>query len=120
MSRQTADVLCEVAAERERQDAKWGEQNHPDGTGGFVVRAGRAVPDSVVEEVRRDRAVGAQRACDEAARDGRLTFRHILREEVEEAFAEHDLAALRKELVQVAAVAVSWVEAIDRRNRSAA
>jgi hypothetical protein len=25
----TASVLAEVAAERVRQDAKWGEQNHP-------------------------------------------------------------------------------------------
>jgi hypothetical protein len=26
-------VLAEIADERARQDAKWGEQNHPDGTG---------------------------------------------------------------------------------------
>ena len=28
----TFAVLDEVRAERARQDAKWGEQNHPDGT----------------------------------------------------------------------------------------
>jgi hypothetical protein len=39
----------------------------------------------------------------------------ILREEVYEAFAEEDPAALRTELIQVAAVAATWVDAIDRR-----
>ena len=29
----TASVLEEVSAERERQNAKWGEQNHTNGTG---------------------------------------------------------------------------------------
>jgi hypothetical protein len=29
------DVLVEVADECARQDAKWGEQNHPDGTGQY-------------------------------------------------------------------------------------
>ena len=29
----TSAVLAEVAAERRRQDDRWGEQNHPDGTG---------------------------------------------------------------------------------------
>ena len=28
----TDDVLTEVAAERVRQDERWGQQNHPDGT----------------------------------------------------------------------------------------
>ena len=36
-------------------------------------------------------------------------------EEVAEAFAEADVRRLRAELVQCAAVAVKWVEAIDRR-----
>lgn len=44
-----------------------------------------------------------------------MDWLHILREEVAEAFAETDPVALRGELVQVAAVAVAWAEAIDRR-----
>ena len=40
-------------------------------------------------------------------------------EEVAEAFEEHDPARLRSELVQVAAVAVAWVEKIDRDARNA-
>lgn len=96
-------VLAEVAAERIRQDKKWGEQNHPDGTG---PHAGHEW--AVLSKVARDE-------CQEAARRGKCTWLLILREEVYEAFAEDDPAKLREELVQVAAVATQWVEAIDRR-----
>lgn len=111
----TLAVLVEVRMERARQDAKWGEQNHHDGTGAFSIRDGRPVPDRYVGEVRRARADAAQQACDEAFANGRGTWRLILLEEVHEALAEDDPARLRAELVQVAAVAVKWIEALDRR-----
>jgi hypothetical protein len=57
-------------------------------------------------------------ACQMATADGRVTWRHILTEEVYEAFAESDPTKLRAELVQVAAVAVQWIQAIDRRPTS--
>lgn len=57
----------------------------------------------------------ARLECDERHKAGEATWLDILREEVLEAFAEDDPARLRTELVQVAAVAVAWVEAIDRR-----
>lgn len=91
-----------VRREREAQDAKWGEQNHPDGTGLTLLDLERA-------EVARER-------CKEAAAEGRLTWRDILLEEVAEALAEADPELLRAELVQVAAVAHAWVEALDRRH----
>jgi hypothetical protein len=95
-----AAVLAEVAAERRRQDERWGEQNHDDGTGtergAFVARVLR-------------------RACDRRHAEGVGTWADILAEEVGEAFGESDPAALRTELVQVAAVAVAWAGAIDRR-----
>lgn len=99
------DVLWEVQRERQRQHAKWGEQNLPDGTGGPLTALF---------------ADAYRRACQAAAKDGRCTFHHILREEVFEAAAETDAAKLRAELVQVAAVAVQWIEALDRRARAAA
>jgi hypothetical protein len=49
------------------------------------------------------------------AQEGTTTWKHILREEFLEAMAEEDPEQLREELVQVAAVAVAWIEAIDRR-----
>lgn len=94
-------ALDEVAAERVRQDAKWGEQNHPDGTRPTIPTLNA-----------REQAI---HECDYAHRNGTGTWRHILEEEVAEAFAESDPVKLRAELVQVAAVAVAWVEAIDRR-----
>ena len=98
----TENVLLEVLAERRRQDARWGQQNHPDGTG---------------RECDKFSAREARDACDRAFREGWPgTWAHILREEVAEALAESDPAALRAELVQVAAVAGAWVEAIDRRS----
>lgn len=94
------NVLMEVLGERERQEKKWGQQNWPDGTGG---------------EGSKDAADNARALCDLAASEDRLTYRDILCEEFYEALAEADAEKLRKELVQVAAVASAWVEAIDRR-----
>ncbi|MFE0132426.1 hypothetical protein ACFWY6_12765 [Streptomyces sp. NPDC059037] len=96
----SASVLGEIAAERVRQDAKFGEQNHPDGTG-------------TVEQQKY--AESARRWCQTAFGSGYGTWSDVLAEEVAEANAERDPAKLRAELVQVAAVAAAWIEAIDRR-----
>ena len=96
----TMRVLSEVQAERAAQDVTWGVQNHPDGTGG----RGRVAS-----------ANAARIACQSSAERGEVTFLDILAEEVAEAFAETGPELLRAELIQVAAVCVAWVEAIDRR-----
>ena len=96
----TARIGTDVARERLRQVEKWGEQNHPDGTGGSNTE--------ILVQLARD-------AADSAAKAGKLTWLDILREETEEAAAEVDPEKLRAELVQVAAVAVAWIEHIDRR-----
>jgi hypothetical protein len=93
-------VLAEIAAERHQQDARWGEQNHPDGTGSWYASD----------------AAQARKECEEAAGTGDLSWRHILLEEVAEAMAEERPDDLRRELIQVAAVAAAWAEAIDRRS----
>lgn len=95
-----AAVLTDVQAERGRQDAEWGEQNHRDGTG---------------NKSQQERAEFARRWCKSAFESGYGTWADVLGEEVAEAVAERDPAKLRAELVQVAAVAVAWIEAIDRR-----
>lgn len=97
----TLSVLPEVAYERASQDAKWGQQNHKDGTGSASDR---------------QLSKAARSLTDYRAKNGTLAWRQILDEEVREAFAESDTDNLREELIQVAAVAVAWVEAIDRRN----
>jgi len=95
-----AAILTRIEAECKRQEAKWGVQNHPDGTDAAEWRVAR----------RR-----AKRHCDKAAEEKKLTWKHILEEEVCEAFAEVAPAALIEELVQCAAVIVSWIAAIERR-----
>jgi predicted house-cleaning noncanonical NTP pyrophosphatase (MazG superfamily)/8-oxo-dGTP pyrophosphatase MutT (NUDIX family) len=95
-----ARVLADVAAERAAQDAMWGLQEFPDGTG----------PE------RTDAAERAKSACRDAWSRGELTWRHILTEEYFEALAESEPRALRAELVQTAAVAVKWIQSLDRRH----
>lgn len=92
-------IFADVRAERDAQDAKFGVQDLPNGTGGQFAH--------VADHYRR--------ACDAsfARREG--SFRHVFLEEVWEAMAESDPEALRAELIQAIAVGVKWVEAIDRK-----
>lgn len=94
-------VAKDVQAERERQDAKWGEMHYPNGTG----RPGDLYF-----------AAGFKAIC-KANDPTEDNWRDILAEEVHEAFAETDPATLRAELIQVAAVAQAWAEDIDSRGR---
>lgn len=68
-------MLAEVAAERAAQDARWGEQNHPDGP--YLGCLGH-----------RARACRQQQVVEAAAAGGRLAWEDILLEEVYEAVAE--------------------------------
>jgi len=109
-----SSVLVEIAEERQRQDATWGEQNHPDGTGPRVAFAGHlGCMAEAAEQFRlaTHAAAGQLPGLDH----GPLTWRHILLEEVFEAFAEDHPDQLRAELIQAAAVAAAWIEALDRR-----
>lgn len=92
--------MVDLDQERQRQLAKFGEQYHPDGT-------------SLTED--RERANSARHICQSMARMGQLTWRDILHEEVQEAFAEKDPALLRAELVQVSAVCAAWIADLDNR-----
>jgi len=98
-------VLDEIYFERKRQDEKWGEQNHPNWTsdlsGAFLI--------GDHEE--------AKNTCDSSFKRGCGSYAHILLEEFQEAMNEaimQNNEDLRTELIQVAAVAVAWVEKIDR------
>lgn len=89
----------EVRAERARQDAEWGVQNHPDGTGGQYDWEAQHHID----------------VADMAAQDGVLTFADQFLGDVYSALCHEDPADLRKALITVEAVARGWREAIDRR-----
>lgn len=97
----TMPVLHEVALERERQDVKWGQQNHPNVFHRPLIPA----------------ADKARRACDVRHELGEGSYADIVVEELAEACDEAlagNVANLREELVQTAACVVAWIEAIDR------
>lgn len=95
---ETGGVFAEVDRECQNQKAKFGVQSHTDGTSPTF----------------KPMADAARMACDRADREGSTTWFHIAREEFWGAMSEIDRAKLRAELVQLAAVAVSWVMDIDR------
>lgn len=95
-------VFEDIHKERARQDAKWGEQNHP-----IVSDADRVFSEGM--------AIKTRAICDEAAELGVCTWYDIAREEFFEAFAESDPAKQRKELIECAAVLVAAAECIDRK-----
>lgn len=94
------EISAEVYEERIRQEKKFGVQDHPDGTGGEKFRE--------LSDKKRE-------ANQKAFAEGRPLWRHILTEEFFEVIAEDDEDRLREELVQLIAVGVQWVQAIDRR-----
>lgn len=115
-------ALLAVSAERDRQDRKWGVQDHPDLDPVLVGRPGGATPQRHAECLEIPTAGRAKFLCGTAADRGEVTWAAILTEELceaVEAAALGDREALRSELMQVAAVAVAWMEALDRRVEAA-
>lgn len=106
----TTDVLAEIHEERQRQDAKWGEQNHPLLDPILRDRG----PHRMASEYEVPHADRARTMCQWAATAGTVTWGHILVEEVAEFVCAPDVAAMRAELVQIAAVAVAAIEYIER------
>ena len=97
MTARTPAVLLDIAAERAWQQEKWGEQNHPNGTGpGIYQSHASALPNWQLRDI-------AKRRTDRHTAEGIVTYADILLEEVAEALAEEDPAKLRAELIQVAA-----------------
>lgn len=92
------DVLAEVQTERLRQNVLWGIQDHADNT----------FPLAFDEDT-------AKRICEKAFREGKGSWAHILFEEFCEVMCAKTVGDMREELIQLAAVATQWVEAIDRR-----
>lgn len=94
----------EIWAERKRQIEKRGIQERASGNSHDEYALAEAT---------------AKKRYAEHLAAGTLTWLDILREEVYEAFAAPNDANLREELVQVIAVAASWLLDIDRRGTGA-
>lgn len=117
-----ARILAAITAERERQDAKWGERNH-DSVWEVVVRHLVRPVEEMAAHYGVPTAAAAKDACERAARGGHVAWADILVEEVAEAIEaavleQHDEVSAEdvdRQIVQVAAVCVSWLEARARR-----
>lgn len=116
------DVLACVMLERGRQDAKWGEQNHPDFIQVTDLQTGDNKGDMPLPQ--RFTYYGlpteedAKRDCESTFKRGKGNWGHILVEEISESFGTEDEAKLEEELIQSAAVIVAWVQCIRRRRAS--
>lgn len=108
----TIQVLEEVFEERSRQVDRYGHNDDlADGSGPETRWLLPYTSDSA------QAVESALRADYEGFEDetGKPTWVHLLREELAEVFAEDDSDRLQEELVQVAALAVSWVESLRGR-----
>lgn len=122
-------IFADIDAERARQDAKWGAQNHPMvgnphesleaqyGPGSRYEAKSAGVIECMRLGIPSERE--ARERCDAEHRSGRGTFASILVEELAEWVAASVIhgdtsGEARKELVQVVAVGVAALERIDR------
>ena len=127
------EIFGRVNQERVRQDAKWGEQNHPDvdrvltdrgpSTYRGATHPGGCSPARMAEEYGIPTESRAKANCDGAAEFGHCTWAHIAVEELAEVVHAATLAQqglgpqsdVDKELIQLAAVVTAWIEARARR-----
>ncbi len=106
-------IFGDIAAERSRQVQKWGVQNHASLIPILLNRPGGCDAARMCEELEIPSETRAKFLCQSSQPD---TFAAIAIEELSEAVScLDDERAMRTELVQLAAVVVAWVEAIDRR-----
>lgn len=107
-------ALNDVSSEMERQLEKWGDQNHPILDQLLVNRHA----DRMCQEYEIPTEDRARQLCEIHSRRGDVTYMHILMEEVSEAAScGTNVEALRKELVQVAAVTITAILSLDRNKR---
>lgn len=90
-----AEILGQVAVERDAQDKKWGKQDH--GNSYWLAILGEEFG-----EVAREICEQGVTMLMKASPDSKEMKRNAV-------------AFMRKELIQVAAVAVAWIESIDRQ-----
>lgn len=98
-------ICNEILNERSKQDAKWGEQNHP-------VAEQYPMADL---ETRQAKERGARRRCQDREKSKTLSWYDICQEELCEANGAEDDEHAREELLQLAACCVAAIECIDRR-----
>lgn len=111
-------ILAEVTEERRQQNAKWGEQIHPDVDRVIAGLCGSQATRYAAQFYGIPTADAAKAETDAAARASECSWTHIAVEELAEAVEAAALGQvdrLREELVQLCAVGAQWIQDIDRR-----
>lgn len=111
----TIGVLEDVFKERDRQVALHGHNTDLEDGTGPDTRWLLPFTFASAKEIQADLRAAYEYYEEET---GKPTFVHVLLEEMAEAFEQDDLTRLEEELIQVAAVAVNWVEKIRGRSSS--
>jgi hypothetical protein len=95
-------ILDEIAVRRARQRTAYGADEHalPDGTGQY--------PEIIDADATR-------MVCEQAAEGGYLDWLHIVRAAAGQVYAESRRTELRTALVDLAAFATGWIQALDHR-----
>lgn len=107
-------VYNEVEKEEQKQLDKWGEQNHPCLDQTLLNREGGCTPERMCDNYDIPSENVAKFLCDNSFKNGTGTYAHIALEELSEVISEFDIEKRRQELIQLAAVCISWIKKIDR------
>lgn len=108
------NIFNEIKEERERQEARWGQQNHPILDQTLINRK----PQRMCEEYEIPSEERARQLLEIHLNRGDITYMHILIEEISEAAScGANTEELRKELIQSAAVLVAMIESLDRNGK---
>jgi len=111
-------IIQEIKEERERQDKKWGQQNHPILDQFLLNREGSCTPQRMCDEYEIPSEERAKQLCEVWHERGKGSFMHILIEEISEAVScLSNTKSLRKELIQCGAVIVAMIESLDRNGK---
>lgn len=108
-------ILEEIARERRRQDEKWGIQSHPSFDCLMTHRRDNSVEECLARGYGIPTPSTARDNCEYAANTGRLSWLHIVVEEISETLEAKNDSELRIELIQAAAVLVAWAEDLDSK-----
>ena len=103
-------ILQEISRERNKQDEKWKEQNHPIVDNSYVSD-GMSLRYGLPSEKR------VKELYDSLSKRGELTWGDIVVEELVEALCAPNKELMREELIQCAAVVVAMIESLDRNGK---
>ena len=107
-------ILEQIKEERQKQDSKWGQQNHPI----LDCKLLNQNPEKMCRFYQIPSEDRARSLVETHVECGDLTYMHILIEEISEAACcGSNTDKLRKELIQSAAVLVAMIESLDRNDR---